>query len=216
MARTLTAPEVPARDGASRRGRVLAALDPGTVKVDERTAQDLVESTRELSEKLDYPGPGEETARDWGGFVGSLTPEIVAAFLKDPKRFPEADWPLLYRPHFTLYLAFLRLFGRAQEELNGLSGRHLDFYYRTVLGLKERPPEADHVHLILDLVKGGQSVGSASPSGGPHEVRVPAGTKASAGPDSSGREQVYETDRPVVVNRIQIAERRAVLEHRSG
>ena len=44
-----------------------------------------------------------------------------------------------HEPHYALFLAFLRLFSYARTETNTLTGRHLDFYYREVLRLRERP-----------------------------------------------------------------------------
>ena len=42
-----------------------------------------------------------------------------------------------HEPHYALYLAFLRLFEQARAATNTFTGRHLDFYYRDVLRLKE-------------------------------------------------------------------------------
>jgi hypothetical protein len=42
-----------------------------------------------------------------------------------------------HEPHYALFLAYLRLFEYARSEANTLTGRHLDFYYREVLRLKE-------------------------------------------------------------------------------
>ncbi|WP_205703519.1 hypothetical protein [Hymenobacter radiodurans] len=49
------------------------------------------------------------------------------------------DWDD-HAPHYTLFLAFLRLREYARHEANTLPQRHLDFYYRDILRLREKPP----------------------------------------------------------------------------
>jgi hypothetical protein len=59
----------------------------------------------------------------------------------------------MHEPHLGLLYAFLRLFGYAQTDLNGLPERHLKFYFQQVLGLKPRPFVADEAHLIFETNK---------------------------------------------------------------
>ena len=93
----------------------------------------------------------------------------------------------------VLYLAFLKLFQAAQLQLNSIGRRHLDFYFTQVLGMAKQPAIPDDVNLLLDLATGVAA------------VEVPAGSRASAGPDSLGRELIYATNRDIVVNRAQTA-----------
>lgn len=53
-----------------------------------------------------------------------------------------------HKPHFTLFLAFLKLLGIARNDLNGLVKRHLDFYYKDVLRLQPLAAQPDYVHLL--------------------------------------------------------------------
>ena len=48
------------------------------------------------------------------------------------------DYPS-HQPHMTLFLTFLKLFSIVQEQMNGITERMLDFYYRDVLQLEEKP-----------------------------------------------------------------------------
>jgi hypothetical protein len=59
-----------------------------------------------------------------------------------------------HQPHMALYIAFLELFKYLQDDLNDITGRHLEFFYRDVLHLSERPAQADSVHVIFELAKG--------------------------------------------------------------
>lgn len=56
-------------------------------------------------------------------------------------------------PHVALFIAFLRLFRHAQDSLNDLSEKHLDYYYDQILGLCRRPETPDEVWLIFELAK---------------------------------------------------------------
>lgn len=58
-----------------------------------------------------------------------------------------------HAPHYALYLTFIKLFRYAQTHLNDYTGRHLNFYYKKVLQLKNSPAEPDNVHLVLELAK---------------------------------------------------------------
>ncbi len=59
----------------------------------------------------------------------------------------------MHEPHLGLIYAFLKLFSFAQSDLNQMPQRHLDFYFRQVLGLKPRPFVPDEAHLIFDVNK---------------------------------------------------------------
>ena len=58
-----------------------------------------------------------------------------------------------HTPHYALVIAFLKLFKHAQDELNTYTKKHLDFYYKEGLQLKNKKAEADNVHLLFELQK---------------------------------------------------------------
>ncbi len=60
-------------------------------------------------------------------------------------------------PHYALFLAFLRMFEYARADINALAGKHLDFYYRQVLQLAERPAEPSKAHVVVELAKNTQA-----------------------------------------------------------
>jgi len=55
-----------------------------------------------------------------------------------------------HKPHFTLYLSFLKLLGIAQAQLNEFTKRHLDFYYKDILQIQPANARPDYVHLVLE------------------------------------------------------------------
>lgn len=180
------------RDGTSQLARAARAPRPD-VSVDDRSIADLVAFAKEYGKQLRYFGLDDEAAGTWSAFVPEgASPLDIADFANRPERFPAADFPELHRPHFTLFMTFLKMVERCQAELNGFTRRHLDHYYRDVMRMSLRPPVADSVNVVIE------------PSRLTTQVLLPAGTPLTAGPDSLGRERRYTTDRDLVVSQAQI------------
>ncbi|GJL65202.1 MAG: hypothetical protein NPIRA05_01730 [Nitrospirales bacterium] len=93
-----------------------------------------------------------------------------------------------HHPHMALFLAFLKIFEHAQQHVNELTGKHLDFYYKNVLALEQRAEVPGQVHLIFELAKNFSS------------QLVRQNTEVKAGKDASGLELLYATDAELVVN----------------
>lgn len=187
------APDGGQRDGTSQLRRALAALDPGYISVDERTAADFVRFAQEYAKALRYYGPDDRPAGDWSAFLSPLDADEIAALLAEPECARAERSAALSRPHVTLFLVFIKLLQLAQAELNTLTRRHLEFYFQRFLGMMPAGPVPDQVHLIVNL------------AGRAREAVVPRGSLLSAGPDSAGKDRIYATDRDLVVNRVQIA-----------
>lgn len=106
-----------------------------------------------------------------------------------------------HEPHYGLFLAFLRLFERVRAEANTLTGRHLDFYYREVLRLRENGAQPGHVHLLAELAK-----------------QVPAhllaaGTLFKAGKDAAGKDAFFALERDTVLNQARVAALQTLYRH---
>ncbi|SKB72193.1 hypothetical protein [Dyadobacter psychrophilus] len=99
-----------------------------------------------------------------------------------------------HQPHIALFIAFLELFRIAQQQLNGLTERHLNFYYKDVLHIKEKAAQPDQVNVIFELAKDASV------------CHLPKGTPLSAGKDSFGIDQIYVTDRDMVINKAKVKE----------
>lgn len=55
-----------------------------------------------------------------------------------------------HSPHMGLLITFLELYKHLQQQINKVPKRHLDFYYRQVLGVQGLPAIPDHVHVFLE------------------------------------------------------------------
>ncbi|HWR89647.1 MAG TPA: baseplate J/gp47 family protein, partial [Dissulfurispiraceae bacterium] len=103
-----------------------------------------------------------------------------------------------HEPHLALYLAFLLLLRHGQDAMNTITARHLDFYYRQVLGMKKREAIPNRVHVLLELKKHAA------------DTLIRKGTLLSAGKDKKGNELFYVLKEDVTVRPYKIAHIRSV------
>lgn len=103
-----------------------------------------------------------------------------------------------HQPHMALFIAFLKLFRLAQDQLNGLTGRMLDFYYKDILHLTAKPSIPDKVHIVFELAKDVA------------QYDVALGTALKAGRDADGKEQIYKTENDLVVNGAKVKELKTI------
>ncbi|WP_143306503.1 hypothetical protein [Chitinophaga vietnamensis] len=103
-----------------------------------------------------------------------------------------------HQPHMGLFIAFLQLFKLAQEQMNGLTAKMLDFYYRDVLHLTEKPSIPDRAHVVFELAKDVA------------EYAIAPGTALLAGKDPGGKDQVYATENGIVINQAKVKELKTI------
>ena len=176
------------RDGTSQRQRLLKTLLPSYVPVDERSMKDLVNFARKFTGEVNYfeSNSGSEdrqwdtyfnfTDEDWQSFS-------LEEFITNLKKTGETD------PHIALFLGFLYIFRTAQDDLNTLTRRHLEFYYRDVLQLREKQAVPDQVAIIFKLARHVD------------QTLIKAGTALKAGKDALGVERIYKVQRDLVVSK---------------
>jgi hypothetical protein len=185
------------RDGTSRQQRLLKTLLPSYAPVDERSMKDLVNFARKFTGEINYfesdsttpDGQWDDffqfTDQDWQDFS-------LEEFIRELKETQETA------PHLALFLGFLYMFKTTQDDLNMLTRRHLDFYYREVLQLEEKAAVPDQVSVIFELAKHVDQ----------HLVKK--GTVLKAGKDSLGVERIYKVERDLVVSKAEITSLKAV------
>ncbi|SOD92832.1 baseplate J/gp47 family protein [Spirosoma fluviale] len=104
-------------------------------------------------------------------------------------------------PHYALFLAFLRLQEYVRQETNTLTARHLDFYYRDILRLREKPAEPAHAHILLELAKHVES------------HLLPEGELLKAGKDALKKDVFFANDQTLVANAARITDLKTVYRH---
>ena len=179
------------REGTCRSERLPQALSDGYVKIDERSLTDLVRQSAEYAQYVKYYNDHNfEEADGWCAFFEEIydyeKKQVKFSSIEDLERETSTS------PHLTLFLTFLRLFGIAQESLNSLTEKHLDFYYREILQIKSRPEIPDSVPLFFELSKPAQ------------QVMIPSGTLFEAGKDKNGKPLHYATKNDLIVNKATI------------
>ena len=180
------------REGTCQSERFPEALSDEYVKIDERSLTDLVRQSAEYAKYLKYYNERniEVEDADWCAFF-----EEIYDYKKGQVKFSsieELEKDASTSPHLALFLAFLRLFGIAQENLNSLTKKHLDYYYREILQIKPRTEIPDSVPLFFELSKPAK------------QVMVPAGTWFEAGKDKNGRALCYATKNDLIVNKAKV------------
>lgn len=184
------------RDGVSQAGRRLAALNPEYVPIDERSIRDLLAFARAYAGELNFFSvENDEVAIEgtWESFFSDVDLDLAVKYLHDPESFSQEAAQPFARPHFALFLVFLNLLRRVQGKLNGITKRHLDYYYGEVLGLERRGTIGDRIDVIFQLAP---------------QIRhymLPAGTLLRAGEDEQGNPRIYRTEKDINLNQAQVA-----------
>ena len=93
-----------------------------------------------------------------------------------------------HSPQYGLYIAFLQLFENAQNDLNTLTKRHLDFYYKDILHLKSEDAQPDYVHLYVE------------PHNGTLPFLIEKNSVFLAGKTKEGKKKYYASTNDAVIN----------------
>lgn len=130
---------------------------------------------RTLSHKIDHALPA------LGAISDTFVQAIAALQTLARQALDAALHEGNHAPHLALYIAFAQLFQTAQDTINDLTQRYVDFYYREVLREAPAGPVGDSVYLTFTL----------APSKGVVAATVPRGTRFSAGKDQDGVDIVF-------------------------
>ena len=203
----------PPSDGTSQAARQRPELDPAFALIDERSIADDLAFARAYAGELVYVDPSGQLQGDWRALFPDADALLDAAdYLRAPEKFSADRAAHFARPHFALLLAFLDLLGLARDQLNGLTRRHLDFYYREVLRMVRKRAVADSVHVLMALDSSSALVRAQAPGDAQArlQLRIPAGSALSAGKDSLGLERLYRTQTELMVSPVQVAQLKSV------
>lgn len=99
----------------------------------------------------------------------------------------------IHKAHMGLILSFFNLFKSVQDDINSLSKKHLDYYYKNILMQypKEVTPKKMFVHFDIN-----QKL---------KIVNLPADAKVKVGQYDTGNNILYSTDNEINLNNIKIA-----------
>ena len=180
--------------GTSRKNRLIKPLLPDYFYVEERSLEDWIIFAQKLSKHIQYYDLSNQKKGDWSAFLGDINPKEISAILRNllaPGETFKVDQYL--EPHQALFFTFLLLLRHPQRQLEDLTKKHLDYYYRGCLQLTEKPAIPDQVHVVFELAKGKDS------------CLIKKGTSLSAGKDSNGNDLVYTINDDLLITSAQIA-----------
>lgn len=182
----------PIHIGTRQCDRFPSALSKDYVKIDERSFNDLIQQMSEYAKKVNFYNDDNPDKADghWEPFFKEIydyeTQSIKLRTLQ--KQMNEGTVP----PHLSLLLSFLKLYQIEQNNLNRLTERHLEFYYKKVLGFTPRVGKVGNAVVFVSPVKNTSS------------VIIPKGTLFDAGKDSKGKTILFESTDEVTINKAQV------------
>lgn len=192
------------RDGSSQSQRFLKALDPAYAPIEELGMEDWLTFAAAYADKLNYYTlkDSNHPQGDWKPFF-IQDKKALQDFLKQVEvkiqnadlGFPDSSIKSDVEPHLALFMSFIMLLQHSQDALNQFTGRHLDFYFKQVLQLRNRPEVPDKVHVIFELARNLTG------------FLLPQGTALDAGKDKSTKPKpvVFKTNSELAVNSATIA-----------
>ena len=101
-----------------------------------------------------------------------------------------------HEPHNTLIITFLELFKYNQKQLNHITSRHLDFFYKRVLQLEPKEEVAAKAHVYFELINSKHILSH----------QLPEGTLLKAGKDAKGNPVFFQTASDLIVSKAEISE----------
>ena len=172
---------------------ILPSFDDDTIKLWAITPTDFVLRDPVLKEAMNTPHSFNAVAIERLSNLFSIFYKAVHQIVGDTEGASILQKTQMHEPHLGLLYAFLRLFGYAQNDINQMPQRHLDFYFRQVLGLKPRPFVADEAHLVFESNKSFDA------------VKIAENTRIKDGKDAQKAEIQFVTTDELIVTRAQIA-----------
>jgi len=159
--------------GTNKFERLGKELDVDYVKIEERHEADFIAQAEKLAGAIQFYDQNDYPSGDWALFFDQQSPTN--------------------QPHRALFIAFLRLLEALNEHANGLTKRHLDFYYQEVLQFGTRAVKPAQAHLFFNCA---QTL---------KERFLEKGTLLQAGKNEAGKEILFELVNELVVNKATIS-----------
>ena len=176
--------------GTLQSERLERAPSPGSMKVSDRTFEDLIKRSAEFAKKLYFYNDENERDGDWQPFFERIYDYdkgcVKTAALK--QMMDSASVP----PHLALMLAFFKLVLIEQDSINTLTDRQMAFYFEDILGFRKRESREGGVTVFAQLNKNTKS------------ISIDKGALFDAGKDEDGKMIVYEAEDESVIGREEV------------
>ncbi len=183
-------------EGTTQLQRYLDALHPDGIELMGFSVEEWMDFAYKFSEKVSfYKDTPNDTNTTWKSFFEKAN-EIKSI----AKEYSDGA----IDPHLTLFICFLKLLDISKKQFDGITKRHLDFYYYEVLQLKKQPFTPDKVYTLFELAKNADN------------QQIQAGTLLNGGKDTNGKTRNYTVDEELVVNKAAIAQLKSTYRDTKG
>lgn len=110
-----------------------------------------------------------------------------------------------HEPHLGLLFAFIHLFKHFQGDLNNLTQKHLDFFYKQILQIKPKGLVPDKTHLVFEIAKHLDS------------YLISKNTTFKDGKDANNEDIIFKLDDEIVIDKAKIVDLKTLyLNHVNG
>lgn len=96
------------------------------------------------------------------------------------------------KPHIALIISFLKIYKHVQDQFNGITKKHLNYYFETLLGQSKKVNEPERTQVFFNLAKEAKS------------SVIPKNTLLLGGMEDDGDEILFETIENLNVSRAKI------------
>ncbi|WP_338391593.1 baseplate J/gp47 family protein [Fulvitalea axinellae] len=97
-----------------------------------------------------------------------------------------------HSPDIALLITFIKLFSHVKTKLNSFTEKHLEYYYKELLGENLSPSKPDSVHLVMELADQFQT------------CELPEGLLFPADTNKDGSVNYYQLSRSIELNRVRV------------
>ncbi len=153
-------------------------------------------------------GGKEEATIKAGKTLVKIVNQLLAAIRSISNVVPdfieESLYPLEERlqekhePHLALIFTFLHLLKHVQNDVNQLTFKHLDYFYRKILGIQPKDAVPDKAHLVFEVAKHLE------------EYLLPKGLLLKDGKDANKQDIQFELDQEIVLDKTKIVDLRTL------
>ncbi|NMM48469.1 baseplate J/gp47 family protein [Marinigracilibium pacificum] len=151
------------------------------------------------SEKISFKDVPEKLQEVFQSFYETL----LYLKTKTPDYLRQSLGSDIHYPEIALFLSFLNVFKHAQEGLNDITGKHLEFYYSNILQQIRDEAELDKIYLQFKLNDEAEF------------VQIKEGTKFLAELKSGKKDKIYLADNDILVNKAQIQQLKSIFVDRN-
>ncbi len=199
------------RNGTGQGERFVSQLEPSHFELNDFDIEDWLLFTYNFAKHVNYFDTENSAAikGDWQDFFNCFDFEETTIPFRASRTYARQKEQITtalsnfkaagtLTPHLTLFVCFLQLLEQSKNRFNGLTKRHLDFYYKNILQVDKRAATPDNVHVIFELAK--KSI----------EEQIVVNTELNGKPDANGNQRIYTTDEELIANQAKVASLKTV------